>query len=123
MAGGRRSKGRRGRPVGTKKFEARKTVYLPTSTLEQLADIAREQGITLSDALRQGLDSYLTLRRDLGSRKIVVTVAPRDLEDLRRAVRNGLAPPEEIATSEAIRRYLEWLRTELKEREKVLGNV
>src|SRR2546430_2477247 len=118
-----REKGRAGRPKGTGEYPDRLTLRLPIELIDKLRLQAKDSDISTSALVRRIVERDLELQQELGHTRIVVTVAPKDLEDLRKAIRNGYAPPIEIATSEAVRRYLEWLRLEAEQRKAAFGNV
>jgi len=64
------------------------------------------------------------LETEPGPNQILVNLAQSDMDDLRRAVRNGLVRDVDYAVQEAIRLYLsQWLPKYVETKEKTLGNV
>jgi len=115
-------KGRPGRKKGSGRFDDRVTFKFTSDLREKIEAKAERDKTNFPDALRSALEFGLA-STDPGSTRIVAVLAQRDLDDLKRAVRNGWIRDVDYAINEAIRKYLEWLLSSAEARQKTLGNV
>src|SRR5437867_3486284 len=106
-----------GRPKGSGEIESRLSIGFPAHLLEMIESRAAKEGKSRANIVRDALEAIHQRVSGVLPPQINVTIAPRDLEDLQRAVRNGIVPDLDHAAYEAIRRYLDWIPGAMKKRE------
>ena len=116
------AKSARGRPKG-RKFVKRTTVGLTADLVDHIDARAHEEGVKLSESIRRCLVDHFASQEELRQGVVRVRIAAQDMDDLRKVIRNGLVSDEPFALTDAVRRYLEWLRQEARARKEILGTV
>ncbi len=114
---------KRGRPLGSKKFDRQISVKLPRNLLDLIEERAARENTRKSETVRRCLGEYQELKVALLSKKILVEISGEDRAAITRLVSLEIVPSFEYATSEALRRYPKLVLSEREERKKAIGSL